>query len=690
MNSYHLWRKALAAVAIVAMAAVAFALPSCHGGADKGRNGDAEAQFDSLHRVAWDARDLSVLQVVDSLQQAEVLDAHHADFLRGIAYDRSRHIQVGEGYYAMLYDDVDPQKEGWGFYLQVASRLSQIRMVMNDHKGSLDVATKTMERAEKAGKLDDDYRVNFLWSIALCQFYLGMDEAEQSFMEVYDLLERQARKRGVKVTGDQLQFAYNILAGYINKKQFDKAEEWQQRSEEMLAELDREKDSLVVEEYTWSLTSTRIDLLEEQGMESQATALFDKAIPLFMKSPEGMYDAANYLLMKGRYAGAADMFARMDSILPPDHKNSEMNLDNIGFSLIPRLSANIRAGRKDVALAIADSVVEHYTAALSADRESNAAELATIYETREKEAEIAKQQSRLSTQRWLGTMVALVLVTVFFSVYTWYRRRAQKRLATAHAELRTAYNQLEETTAAKERIESELRIARDIQMSMVPAVFPQCEGLDMYAEMTPAKEVGGDLYGYVLQGERLYFCVGDVSGKGVPASLFMAQSARLFRTFSLEGMMPADIAMRMNKELSEDNERGMFVTMFIGMLHLGTGHLDFCNCGHNAPVVGGRFLEMQYTNQPLGLWEDDPFFGESIEDIRGQQMLLYTDGINEAENNNHEQLGNNRLLELMASASELDAQQTVEMLIKAVEKHRDGANPSDDLTLMCIKLDNNS
>ncbi len=226
----------------------------------------------------------------------------------------------------------------------------------------------------------------------------------------------------------------------------------------------------------------------------------------------------------------------------------------------------------------------------------------------------------------------MILVTTFFIIYTWYRRKAAKRLEAAHTELQKAYYQLEETTAAKERIESELRIARDIQMSMVPGVFPERKDLDMYAKMTPAKEVGGDLYGYVMQGNGLYFCVGDVSGKGVPASLFMAQSARLFRTFAVEGMMPADIAFRMNNALAENNDRNMFVTMFIGLLHLDTGRLDYCNCGHNAPVIDGQFLKMEYVNQPLGLWADDPFNGESIDNIDGCQLLIYTDGLNEAEN----------------------------------------------------------
>jgi sigma-B regulation protein RsbU (phosphoserine phosphatase) len=208
----------------------------------------------------------------------------------------------------------------------------------------------------------------------------------------------------------------------------------------------------------------------------------------------------------------------------------------------------------------------------------------------------------------------------------------------------------------------------------------------MYAEMAPAKEVGGDLYGYVMQGDKLYFCVGDVSGKGVPASLFMAQSARLFRTLATEGMMPADIAVRMNKGLTENNKRMMFVTMFIGLLHLDTGRLDYCNCGHNPPVLDGQFLEMEYENQPLGLWEDDPFYGESIDDIRGKQLLIYTDGLNEAENQQKQLLGNKRLLELMSDTASLDSHQVIDMLRSAVEEHRAGAEPNDDLTLMCIRF----
>ena len=131
---------------------------------------------------------------------------------------------------------------------------------------------------------------------------------------------------------------------------------------------------------------------------------------------------------------------------------------------------------------------------------------------------------------------------------------------------------------------------------------------------------------------------------------------------------------------------GMFVTMFIELLHLDTGRLDYCNCGHNPSVLDGQFLKMAYDNQPLGLWEDDPFEGESIDDIRGRQLFIYTDGLNEAENADHELLGNERLLELMADAKSLDAHKVIESLSVQVEAHRQGAEPNDDLTMMCLYI----
>ena len=249
--------------------------------------------------------------------------------------------------------------------------------------------------------------------------------------------------------------------------------------------------------------------------------------------------------------------------------------------------------------------------------------------------------------------------------------------------------EVKNTTAMKASIESELKVASDIQMGMIPRVFPPFpdrQDIDLYATMMPAKEVGGDLYDYFLQDERLYFCIGDVSGKGIPASMFMAITRNLFRIIAQQNRAPWEVATQINAFLAKDNEQSMFVTMFIGMIDLRKGLMEFCNCGHNAPILDGKFLEAKDTNQPLGLWESKAFVGEVIDDIRNKQLLLYTDGLNEAENKQQDRLGDDRLLELMQDSTHLSSEEVINKLKAAVINHRDGAEPNDDLTLLCMSI----
>ncbi len=255
-------------------------------------------------------------------------------------------------------------------------------------------------------------------------------------------------------------------------------------------------------------------------------------------------------------------------------------------------------------------------------------------------------------------------------------------------------DEVKRTAEAKASIENELKVASDIQMSMVPRIFPPFpdrEDIDLFASMTPAKEVGGDLYDFFVQNDQLYFCVGDVSGKGIPASLFMAVTRNLFRIIAQQGYTPQVIATRINHALAQDNEQEMFVTMFIGRLDLRSGRLDFCDCGHNPPVLctpgqPARFLPIRYVNMALGMLDGMNFQGESIENLRGSQLLVYTDGLNEAENPQFELFGNDRLMEQMNRLSGQTSNVVIQSLQEAVERHRAGADPSDDLTLLCIKL----
>ena len=337
----------------------------------------------------------------------------------------------------------------------------------------------------------------------------------------------------------------------------------------------------------------------------------------------------------------------------------------------------------------------------SSDTRRQLAEMNTKYALDEERMKRAEEQMRS-----IITIASILVLSL--AIFLYFRIRSARRLKKAHESLEqahgkleethqqllTAYDQLEETTAAKERIESDLRIARNIQMSMVPSQFPERDDLDLFASMTPAKEVGGDLYGYLLLGDLLYFCLGDVSGKGVPASLFMAQATRLFRTLAAQRMQPAEIATHINDALSgDDNEQGMFVTMFIGLVDLTTGHLNFCNAGHNPPVLIGdgktEFLEM-IPNLPIGLMPEFDYEGEEIADISNQPLFVYTDGLNEAENREQVQFSDERLLEILETTPFESSKQTIELLASEVEKHRDGADPNDDLTMLCVKVIRNN
>ena len=303
----------------------------------------------------------------------------------------------------------------------------------------------------------------------------------------------------------------------------------------------------------------------------------------------------------------------------------------------------------------------------------------TYAENEVKEQELAKEQLLLIA----GGVIAALLIT-FLGFYGYRSNRHAKQMKHAHSQLREAYDQLEETTKAKERIESELRIAREIQKRMLPHVFPRRRDVDIYAMMTPAKEVGGDLYAYALLDNLLYFCVGDVSGKGVPAALYMAEVTRMFRTLVDGKLTPNSIANRLNHALAEDNDQGMFVTMFIGLIDLKSGHMEFCNAGHNPPLLDGQFMKME-ANAPIGLWPEVEFAGEEVIDMHGKTLFVYTDGINEAENIHKEQFGDERLKALLQNDLG-DARQTSETIHKAVAEFVGDAEPSDDLTKMCIKM----
>jgi sigma-B regulation protein RsbU (phosphoserine phosphatase) len=254
-------------------------------------------------------------------------------------------------------------------------------------------------------------------------------------------------------------------------------------------------------------------------------------------------------------------------------------------------------------------------------------------------------------------------------------------------------NELRNTTAQKAAMESELKIAHDIQMGMLPKTFPpypERDDIDIYGTLTPAKAVGGDLFDFYIRDNQLFFCIGDVAGKGIPASMFMAVTRSLFRNISAHVALPDRIAYTLNNALSENNDSNMFVTLFTGVLDLTTGHLCYCNAGHNAPLLIGRNVgELPcQPNLPLGIMGEFQFEAQEVDLDPGTTIFLFTDGLNEAENALHEQFGDNRIAEvanrLLAKREHQPINITYEMY-QAVHTFVAGAEQSDDLTMLAIQ-----
>ena len=244
--------------------------------------------------------------------------------------------------------------------------------------------------------------------------------------------------------------------------------------------------------------------------------------------------------------------------------------------------------------------------------------------------------------------------------------------------------ELKTTTAQKTAIESELSLARNLQKSMVPSVFPDCEGLDMYASMTPAKEVGGDLYDFVLRDNSLYFCIGDVAGKGVPAALVMTTFCGAFRLLTDSESDPVRIVSRINDKLSRNTHMTIFVTFFVGVLDLDTGHLRYCNAGHKAPLVDGQPLPV-HSNLPVGAMPDWEFKAQETDLAPGSTLFLYTDGLDEAENAQGQMFGKKRILEVMQTSSK-EPRMLIESITQAVADFVGDTEQSDDLTMLCLRL----
>ena len=252
---------------------------------------------------------------------------------------------------------------------------------------------------------------------------------------------------------------------------------------------------------------------------------------------------------------------------------------------------------------------------------------------------------------------------------------------------------LKRTTASQASLESELKIASGIQRSMLPKEYPPYPDrtdIDIYGQLTPAKAVGGDLFDFYMRDEKLFLCIGDVSGKGVPAALVMAVTRFLFRNISSALDSPDGIVSAINEALADSNESNMFVTLFVGVLDLTTGHLLYCNAGHSAPMLIGKGIGTLRcdTNIPVGLQSGWKFTLQEVSILQQTTIFLYTDGISEAEDKDHRQFDTPRIRKVLSQLLEQKRHQPqtlIKEMTDAVNTFAGDVEQYDDMTMLAVQ-----
>lgn len=674
---------------VVALATALF-LSGC--GEDFNEQVRLNEEAENMVNEAYEAQDYPrIIELVDSLKPLGNLSEGQADYWLGYAYDRLMQKRMAELYWKKGISVVEnsTEVEDAKVYAAIVQRLTGLMNVWGEYEAAQKIVLPAIERMEKLNCDSTSDYANLLIYEGCYQSRLGISEikADEYLAQGYRLhLDLIQRNNNYTYYRDAIIGLGIICNTYLDIHKYGKAFMWTERLAELIRGYEKVPDGRPgYAEKQWARyyvnSAIALEGLGRKREAAQAYQLFQESS--FSRTAEGSILGSNYLGLAGRWQESADNFSNLSTLI--EEQNVGYSLENIQKMLLKKFDVNLQAGRMDSAKAISMDIVAHLDSAITQARRADAIEQEAVHQ---KEQEMAAEREQNMRDRQTGRLVLIAVLIVFMLIYIVVRHRAQTRLKKAHNQLKDAYDQLEETTTAKERMESELRIARNIQMSMLPSVFPEIDGLDMYALMTPAKEVGGDLYNYIQLGDKLYFCIGDVSGKGVPASLFMAIVTRGFRTLALTGKSPAEIATRLNNELTENNDEGMFVTMFICRLDLKTLQLEYCNAGHNPPIIGDAndkftFLDVQ-PNAPIGLWPGLEYEGEEIKLLGNQRLLLYTDGLNEAENRQQEQYGEDRIIKLLTAHSSSNCHDIIEDLKADTDLFRDGAEQNDDLTMLAI------
>ena len=625
---------------------VAALLSACHQGGDVKYSQEADKL---IEKVRQSRNFQHLITLADSLRQEGLISDAKAFYWQGYACDHQMRQRTADFYWNRAIEAAAKSEnpEEMDFYAKSASRLANMLMTRGDYEGTVKMAVPVVRRLE-ALQCDttSDY-VNTLIYIGCCQLGLGMygDSINDNFARAY---KKHTSDIEVKHSDDAYKNAFagviNIVYAFNNTGHYDDALKWNERYGKLITEYEQRLDAkpdYIDKQWARYDIYQAIALAGLNRNDEAENAYNDYLKTAYSKTPEGSIVSNDYLEPQGRWKEVAANYESLDKIV--DEFNAKHSLESVQKAALKKYRANLLAGRRDTAMAVSMQISNMLDSAIARSRRLDAQEQVDI---QDKELQFAQQQAAANRRHIMGilgiaALIAFLLVLVILFLYK--KLHGAKR---SRKNLETAYNQLESDATARERKESEDRIARDIQLAMSPRELSPHKHLTIAATPLSEQNTDSGLYELAMTGpDQLLFCIADASSNSdVHASLATALVKAQFRSLLCVENDPQRIISAINEAMAPNKFAP--VTLFVGLLDLATGKLRFSNAGHLSPLIAGSEISLlpECDDVAIGMESGHSYSVKEVDLEPNTIILLYSNALGEARSTGRKKFGEGQML----------------------------------------------
>ena len=633
-----------------------------------------------------------LIKVVDSLEANSIITPTKACYWRGYACDKMKRQRLAEYYWKASLDAAkeSTDEDEMVYYAKSASRLANMLSVRGDYEEGLNIAIPVANKLESLECDSTSDYLNILIYIGCCQEGLGTaDGNAEGFTKAYQRhMENIENYHNDVVYKDGITGIINIAYDYIWAKKWQEALVWTARFGQVLSEYEQRPDADA--DYI-DRQLARHDIYQAIALEGlhkseEAANAYEKFLTTqFSKTPKGRIDANDYLTAAHRWDEAAENYNSLDAMMGETVKN--YSLENIENLVLEKYKTNLLAGRRDSAMKIAMEISNSLGQAMAKSRKIEKEEQAVIVKN---VAQITELQAQKNRKYQILIVVGFVFLILCMTAFVVIRHRMAKRMEAEFEDLKYDYDRLEADTIVQEREASELRIAQNIQKMIVPTQLPQHKFFDIWSSTTTGLMEGGGVLDYALRSNKLFFCIGEATVEGIKASLLTTIVKAQFRTAIAFEDKPDRIIASINNAIANEGEKGLGIRLFVGVLDIGSGALQFCNANHDAPLLVSNELHHLPVEQNINIGEKPNYQFEAQEMLMlpGTMIFLNSDGLIKVKNSVHRVFNEKRMLGCALQAMKLDPRPKpfIENMLDAVNRFAGDFEQRDDIAMLAIRF----